>query len=118
MTRYLDMDFRFRGNDRTAKTGCMITLANQNIPVETPENRRKRLIFRSWHRGTREMDLIMGTFADAHVPAMDTPALNQFERLLDTPDPDVYDWYIGKTPVPDGELTDVVKLFLQHKFVK
>jgi antitoxin CptB len=43
---------------------------------------RKRLRFRSWHRGTREMDLILGRFADAHLAAMDRGQLDRYGRLL------------------------------------
>ena len=44
---------------------------------ETTENRRKRLRFRSWHRGTKEMDLLMGSFADAHLSAFDVGQLDR-----------------------------------------
>src|SRR6266702_2560765 len=50
--------------------------------------RRRKLKFRSWHRGMREMDLIMGRFADAFVDRMAAPELDQFERLIELPDPD------------------------------
>lgn len=78
------------------------------------ENRRKRLIFRSWHRGTREMDILMGSFADRHVPDMDEAALAAYEDLLNEPDPDLYDWYTGKQ-VRAGMDNPVLGLFLAHK---
>lgn len=78
------------------------------------DNRRKRLIFRSWHRGTREMDLIMGTFAEANVLKMDAAELDLYEELLHTPDPDVYDWVSGQKPVPANMLNPVVEKLLQH----
>lgn len=81
---------------------------------ESLENRRKRLIFRSWHRGTREMDLLMGSFADKYVPDMDEAALAAYEDLLSEPDPDLYDWYIGK-PIPDEIDNVILPLFLAHK---
>lgn len=84
--------------------------------TEALENRRKRLIFRSWHRGTREMDLLMGSFADKHVPDMDDSAIEAYEELLSVPDPDLYDWYIGK-PVPADETNAILPLFLAHKIV-
>ena len=52
--------------------------------------RRRKLKFRSWHRGMREMDLIMGRFADAFVDAMDPDELDQYERLMEMPDPDLF----------------------------
>ena len=82
---------------------------------ETIENRRKRLIFRSWHRGTREMDLIMGSFADQNVPGFGADELEQYEELLINNDPDLYNWYTGKDLVPANILNPVFERFLDHK---
>src|ERR1700676_471039 len=57
-----------------------------------PDPRRKRLLFRSWHRGTREADLILGSFAEQHLVAFDEAQLDRYEALLDQPDPDIFDW--------------------------
>ena len=54
--------------------------------------RRRKLLFRSWHRGIREMDLIMGGFADASIAAMTDGELDELERLLDVPDQEIYSW--------------------------
>lgn len=64
------------------------------------EKQRKKLLFRSWHRGTREMDLIMGRFAEAHLCDFDGKALALYEALLCENDPDIYDWLLGRQPVP------------------
>ena len=82
--------------------------------MDDVENRRKRLIFRSWHRGTREMDLIMGTFAESNVPGMSVSELDLYEELLHTPDPDVYDWVSGQKPVPANVINPVVEKLLAH----
>ncbi len=66
------------------------------MTLKDSDTRRKRLIFRSWHRGTREMDLILGRFADAHVPGFSDDELDQFEALLGESDPDLYDWITGQ----------------------
>jgi antitoxin CptB len=63
------------------------------------DDRRRRLLFRSWHRGTREMDLIMGRFADAHIGALGDAELDAFERLADVPEPELYAWITGDQPV-------------------
>lgn len=86
------------------------------MTLEELDNRRKRLIFRSWHRGTREMDLIMGSFAEANVPAMDAGALDLYEELLHTPDPDVYDWISGQKPVPANMMNPVIEKLLNHNY--
>ena len=54
------------------------------------DNRRKRLLFRCWHRGTREMDLILGRFADAEIAGLADAELAALERLIELPDPDLY----------------------------
>lgn len=54
------------------------------------DDRRKRLLFRCWHRGTREMDLILGRFADAEIAGLSDDELDQLERLIEVPDPDLY----------------------------
>ena len=54
------------------------------------DDRRKRLLFRCWHRGTREMDLILGRFADAVIANLSDTELAQLERLIEVPDPDLY----------------------------
>jgi antitoxin CptB len=54
------------------------------------DDRRKRLLFRCWHRGTREMDLILGRFADAEIASLSEDELAQLEILIDVPDPDLY----------------------------
>jgi antitoxin CptB len=64
--------------------------------------RRKKLQFRSWHRGTRELDLILGPFADAAIETLDAAELDHYERLLDLQDSDLMDWAIGATPLPSG----------------
>lgn len=63
---------------------------------------RKRLKFRSWHRGTREMDLLMGRFADACLDGCDERLLAAYAALLEENDPDIYDWVCGRGTPPAG----------------
>jgi len=62
--------------------------------------RRRRILFRAWRRGLREMDLVMGQFADANLPSLSEAELDEFERLLDAPDPELLAWITGEAPVP------------------
>ena len=64
------------------------------------ELRRRKLLFRSWHRGMREMDLIMGRFADAAIERLGDGDLTEFERLIEVPDRDLLAWITGEEPVP------------------
>ena len=69
------------------------------------DERRRRILFRAWRRGVREMDLIMGRFADAHLPSMSEAELAEFERLLDVPDTQALAWIIGGEEPPHEFLT-------------
>jgi antitoxin CptB len=62
--------------------------------------RRRRLVFRAWHRGMREVDLLLGRFADARVAEMSEANLASFEALLDLPDPKILAWITGEEDVP------------------
>lgn len=53
--------------------------------------RRRRAAYRAWHRGTKEMDMILGRFADSSLADMPAEMLGPFERLLALPDPDLYE---------------------------
>lgn len=69
--------------------------------------RRRRVLFRAWHRGIREMDLILGSFADDCIEQLSDTELSEFERLMDLPDQQVLDWITGSADVPpshDGPL--------------
>jgi antitoxin CptB len=68
------------------------------------DDRRKRLLFRCWHRGTREMDLILGRFADAEIVRLSDDELAELERLIELPDPDLYAALTGDKPLA-GEYT-------------
>jgi antitoxin CptB len=78
------------------------------------DDRRKRLLFRCWHRGTREMDLILGRFADAEIATLDDAELAQLEHLIEVPDPDLYAALAGDRPLaPEyaSALFDRIKAF-------
>jgi antitoxin CptB len=64
------------------------------------EERRRRILFRAWRRGLHEMDLVMGCFADANLPTMSESELDEFERLLGIPDPEVLAWITGEAATP------------------
>lgn len=85
---------------------------------ETIENKRKRLIFRSWHRGTKEMDLLMGSFADAHIPQMEAGSLSDYDALLHESDPDLYNWISGRENPPERVKCPVLDLLIGHQFKK
>ena len=67
---------------------------------ETPQNRLKRLRMRSWRRGTKEMDLILGPYADGHLDALDADGIAAYEALLEENDQDLYVWFSGREAAP------------------
>lgn len=76
--------------------------------------RLKRLSFRSWRRGFKEADLILGPFADTCAPSLSDAELDQLERLLEVPDQDLYAWIVGREPTPaewDGPVMRMIQDF-------
>lgn len=68
---------------------------------ESREIRIKRLRMRAWHRGTKEMDLLLGGWADRNLAGADDSALDLFERVLAEDDHDLYHWISGQRQAPD-----------------
>ncbi len=83
---------------------------------ETPENRLKRLRMRSWRRGIKEMDLILGTYADAELSIMDGETLEKFESLLEENDQDLYPWFTGQVQCPAKHQQILAKIRDAEKF--
>jgi antitoxin CptB len=79
------------------------------LPAST-DLRRKRLLFRSWHRGTRESDLILGHFAEAYLIGFDTDQLERYEALLACDDADLFEWVSGRAAPPAAYNHDVMRL--------
>jgi antitoxin CptB len=84
---------------------------NDNLEI-----RRKRLVYRSRHRGTKELDLLVGAFAERHLAEMDAGQLDRFEALLELPEPLLYDWLLGRSAPPPEYDHDVTRLFLHFKY--
>ena len=90
--------------------------ATMNEPEDSLETRRKRLLFRSWHRGTREMDLLLGRFAERNLATFSGRQVALYEALLEYSDSDIYDWMNGRTAPPKELDNDVMKLLLNFRF--
>ncbi len=71
--------------------------------------RRRRALFRAWHRGTREMDLLLGRFADAYIGDLSEPDLADFEALMEVPDRDLFAWVTGREPVAGNYATPLYR---------
>ena len=62
--------------------------------------RRKKALYHAWHRGTKEMDILLGTYADARLPVMSDAELTLFETLMAETDRELFSWIVGSEPVP------------------
>jgi len=74
---------------------------------EERDPRRKKILFRCWHRGMKEMDLLLGGFANAEIDRLSDEELLELEHLLTANDQDLYAWMTGRKPLPpewDGPL--------------
>lgn len=80
------------------------------------DERRRKLKFRAWRRGFREMDLLMGSFADAHIAGMSDEDLSEFERLLSTPDWEVYAWLVGQKTVPGNYESPLLIRMMEFRY--
>jgi len=97
---------------------AMAHLASTGSPLDHRDVRCRRLLFRCWHRGTQEGDLILGRFAEAHLADFDVAQIERFEALLDCTDPDLFDWIIVGIAPPKEYEHDVMRLlraFAQHQ---
>lgn len=75
-------------------------MSGSRISSDGLDARRRRLLFRSWHRGIREMDLVYGQFADAQIAVLSDAELDEYERLLELRDQQVFDWVSGAQATP------------------
>lgn len=75
--------------------------------METAEARLKRMAMRSWRRGTKEMDLILGPYGDANLAGMDEDKLKIYDQLLEENDQDLLPWVLGQFPAP-AHLADLI----------
>ncbi|MCL4766691.1 MAG: succinate dehydrogenase assembly factor 2 [Hyphomicrobiaceae bacterium] len=78
------------------------------MPGEDLETRRRRAAYRAAHRGTKEMDWLIGRFAAALLPGLDGEALDRFERFLRLPDPELHEWFHSPQLAGDSEFSELI----------
>ena len=74
--------------------------AGTNLSSDGLDARRRRLLFRCRHRGIREMDLVLGRFADTHLASLTDSELDELERWLVVPDQQIFAWVTGMEAMP------------------
>ena len=85
---------------------------------ESIEIRRKRLKFRSWHRGIKEADILLGSFADRFLSKMTAEQLDKYENLLREADSDIVAWITKDRPSPDHYDHDVMEMLKSIDYIK
>jgi len=83
---------------------------------ETRDIRRKRLLFRSWHRGVREADLLLGSFAERHLAELSDAQLDRYEALLANSDGPILDWITARVAPPPEQDSDVLRLVMNFRY--
>lgn len=93
-------------------------MADQTPQDADDQYRRKQLIYRANHRGIKEMDIILGGYADAHVMTMGPGKLDQLEKLMGESDRDLLTWFTGEVAIPAGFDTPLFAEILSFTEVK
>ena len=86
------------------------------LMTEPLDTRRKRLLFRSWHRGTKEADLLLGSFAERYLGGFTPAQVDHYEALLGADDGDLLAWIGGRAAPPPEWESDVLRLLLSFKY--
>lgn len=79
------------------------------------DKRRRMAFYRSWHRGMREVDLILGSFVDAEIDRLDDDELTIYEAFMAESDGDILKWVTGESPVPAQHDTPIFVKILSHR---
>jgi antitoxin CptB len=77
--------------------------------------RRRRILYRCWHRGIREMDLVFGNFAEAQIASLSEPELDEFEQIMGEDDHDLHGWITGASPLPAERNTPLFARLAAYK---
>lgn len=77
-------------------------------------HRIKQLQYRANHRGIKEMDIILGEYANAHLKEMNEQELIEFETIMSEPDQDLLSWFTKEKPLPENLDTPLFHSILDH----
>lgn len=78
------------------------------------EHRRRRLLFRATHRGTKENDIIIGGFVAARLATLSDAEMDALEAVMDLPDTDLADWFTGRAPIPAEDDSPMLRNILAY----
>ena len=78
------------------------------------ETYKKKIIYKASHRGSKEMDILLGNFINKYVELFNKNELQQFDLILDSDDDDIYQWILGKSDIPNEYQNRVFSLLLNN----
>ncbi len=105
--------------DSAAETQYIMAMRKgECMQTEQLSPRKKKLYFRSCHRGIKEMDIIFSQFAEAVLPDLAESELDAYERLLELPDTDLFNWATGRLEVPKEQRFDLLDRMMRLDFLK
>ncbi|WP_237180688.1 succinate dehydrogenase assembly factor 2 [Roseomonas haemaphysalidis] len=84
-------------------------MSDHDNPPPDLSPRRRRLMFRAWHRGTKETDLMVGGFVQRHIAVFTEEELDELEGVLELLDVDLADWLSGRRPIPAEVMTPMLE---------
>ncbi len=87
-------------------------MSGSQITSPPLDARRRKALFRSWHRGMREMDILMGRFADAELATLSEAEFADYETLLELADRDIFGWLTDEMDIPPAYDTPVFRKIL------
>ncbi|WP_196258347.1 succinate dehydrogenase assembly factor 2 [Pelagibacterium limicola] len=88
------------------------------IQSESIETRRKRVLYRANHRGTQEMDILIGGFVADGIEGFDEGMLDRIEKLMDQEETDLQAWILGQRGIPYTVDQALIAAIRDHKLAK
>jgi|TARA_B100000929_G_C15441323_1_gene398096 antitoxin CptB len=76
------------------------------------ETNKKKIIYKASHRGSKEMDILLGNFINKYIDLFNENELNLFDSILECDDEDIYQWILGKKDIPENYSNRTLQLLI------
>jgi len=86
-----------------------MSVNKSDLEIDELEIACKRARYRAWHRGTKELDFILGRFCDAHIDGFTAAEMKLFEQTMENEETSLQAWLMGQAPIPDGEEAQLLR---------
>ena len=84
-------------------------IAPETMTTGSMDHRRRRALYRATHRGTKELDWLVGRYAEARLPAMPEEGMDVFERFLTIADPELHAWILAPGQLDQSAFLGIVQ---------